>query len=945
MDQKKTIRVLLVDDSSDDRELILMNLRRGGYDPDYLSVDTKKEFIEALDSQTWDVILCDYSMPDFDGISALNILNGRDQDIPFILVSGAIGEELAVKVMKSGAHDYLMKDNLHRLIPVIEREISEAENRREYRAAQRERDRLLTVIQNSLNEVYIFDSTDLSFRYLNRAAQENLGYSDSEISSLTPYDINPQIDNRKQFDRLIQPLLSGKLEKELYVTKHTRKDGSTYPIEMHLQLIEQGSETFFTAIGFDLTDREKDARRIKEQKKIARELALHSQYKSEFLANMSHELRTPLNSIILLSQLLGKDPHQNLNEKQLKYVNVIHKSGNSLLELINEVLDLSKIESGEMELSLEDVELHDMIDNIRSMFDPIAAEKNLTFSVELDDDLPSRLITDQMRVEQVIKNLLSNAFKFTATGSVTLRVFSEKDTHNTSTTTPITGFQIIDTGIGIPEKKQSLIFQSFRQVDGSTQRRYGGTGLGLSICKQITELLGGSISVQSTEGKGSTFTIRIPADSTGKIRADHARSAGNGTTANKDSQKAEHEPAYTAQSGGQANNAPLPLNQHVVLAVTSRTSVQEELATLTGRGDIRLIEIRDGSQVLEKAIEHEASLIVADPLTDTFSGWTVAKQLSTHPITADIPVWLLKDPDHPVQELHPPFFNDYMNLPLNQEKIARMLSGSPAKRPKREKTLLLVDDNEMHNTALQEFAADVVDRCVTAQSAKEAFQVLRSEPVDCIVLDLSLPDISGAKLLDKLSAPENFPDIPVIIYSGKSLTSAEKENLKMHAADVIFKNVGSHSKLIKKVSSLLEKSPEQLQAPLAKTHSLTGKKVLIADDDPASYFSLSSLLELEQMHTVQATSGKETLHMISTDPSIDIVLMDVMMPDMDGFDVLQSIRTQKNQRQIPLISVTAKAMKGDRETCLQMGATDYISKPVDPEKLLALLNIWIGTSV
>jgi len=945
MDQKKTIRVLLVDDSSDDRELILMNLRREGYDPDYLSVDTKKEFIEALDSQTWDVILCDYSMPDFDGISALNILNNRDQDIPFILVSGAIGEELAVKVMKSGAHDYLMKDNLHRLVPVIEREISEAENRREYRAAQRERDRLLTVIQNSLNEVYIFDSKDLSFRYLNRAAQENLGYTDSEINSLTPYDINPQIDNRKQFDRLIQPLLSGKLEKELYVTKHTRKDGSTYPIEMHLQLIEQENETFFTAIGFDLTDREKDARRIKEQKKIARELALHSQYKSEFLANMSHELRTPLNSIILLSQLLEKDPLQNLNEKQLKYVHVIHKSGNSLLELINEVLDLSKIESGEMELSLQDVELPVMIDNIKSMFDPIAAEKNLDFTVEMDDTLPGRLITDQMRVEQVIKNLLSNAFKFTGSGSVCLRVYSETGTHKASAPSDMIGFQIIDTGIGIPEDKQSLIFQSFRQVDGSTQRRYGGTGLGLAICKQITELLGGSISVQSREGKGSSFTILIPTDSTGSIRADHVRSAGTGTTASEESQKTEREPTHTAKKSGHTDNTPVSLNQHVVLAVSSRTSVQEELASLARQEDIQLIDIRDGSQAIEKAIEHEVSLVIADPLSDTYSGWTVAKQLSTHPKTADIPVWIVIDPEAPAQEHQPAFSDKHVNLPLNREKIASMLSEGPARQPKKEKTLLLVDDNEMHNTALQEFAADVVDRCVTAQSAKEAFQVLRREAVDCIVLDLSLPDISGAELLEKLSEPEHFPDIPVIIYSGRSLTSAEKEKLMIHAADVIFKNVGSHSKLINKVSSLLEKSPEHPLKVLEETPSLAGKKVLIADDDPDSYFSISSLLELEQIQTVRATSGKETLQMISNDPSIDIVLMDVMMPDMDGFDVLQSIRTREHEKHIPILSVTAKAMKGDRESCLQMGATDYISKPVDPEKLLALLTIWIGTSL
>ena len=480
---KKPIKLLLVDDSVDDRDLILMNLRRGGYNPDVHCVDTKDEFADALENGIWDLIICDYSMPGFDGLTALTILKDRKMDIPFILVSGAIGEELAVKAMKAGANDYMMKDNLQRLVPAIERELKEAKLRKKHREAQIERDRLLTVIQNSLNEIYIFDCKTLEYRYLNQTAIANLGYDVDEIQRMTPIDINPYLDSAEDFNRIIQPLLGGELEKDLYLTKHVRKDGSTYPIEIHLQLIRQYDQQFFTAIGFDLTDREKDARRIKEQKEIAREMAEHSRHKSEFLANMSHELRTPLNSILLLSKLLLKSKNDNLSGDQLKYIDVIQQSGENLLSLINEILDLSKIESGEMELSFETIAIKDLITNISDVFEPIAKDKNLDFYVSVYDNCPEWLVSDQLRLEQVLRNLLSNAMKFTDTGHIDLDVYTELVPVGTQENHVV--FTVKDTGIGIPADKQDLVFESFRQADGSTQRKYGGTGLGLSICGKL----------------------------------------------------------------------------------------------------------------------------------------------------------------------------------------------------------------------------------------------------------------------------------------------------------------------------------------------------------------------------------------------------------------------------------------------------------------------------
>lgn len=934
MSQKKIIRVLLVDDSADDRELILLNLRRGGYSPDYLGVDTKEDFVNALDTRKWDLILCDYSMPGFDGITALNILTERDRDIPFILISGAIGEELAVKAMKAGAHDYLMKDNLQRLVPAVEREINEAENRMKQREAERERDRLSTVIQHSLNEIYIFDSNTFRFRYLNQAAISNLGYSESEIPNLTPIDISPQIDNRLDFERIIAPLRAGELEKELYVTKHTRKDGSTYPIEIHLQLIRQGGEQFFTAIGFDMTDREKDARRIKEQKEIAREFALHSKYKSEFLANMSHELRTPLNSIILLSKLLLKAKDKNLTADQANFVDVIHQSGNNLLELINEVLDLSKIESGEMEISLGNVEPESLLDNIDRIFSPLADEKDITFEIIKSDEIPERLVTDRMRVDQVLKNLLSNAFKFTENGSITLEMFRRKSSSHPGES--MIGFSVKDTGIGIPEDKQSLIFESFRQVDGSTQRRYGGTGLGLSICKKISSMLGGSISVRSSEGKGSTFTFLIPINSEGKVIVEHRKSKKAISDEQGISQQEhtlESSPQNVKENG---TTEPTAKNIQTVLVATNSEYVKSHLPN-SGHFDYKFVE--NGDNVCSRVLEIDPAVILIDPFIPNRSGWTLAKMLSGQ---SSAPVWFIAEPGKTVPKLDYSFVKGELRLPFTEERISGLITKNrPAGQPNTGNTLLLIDDNRMHNTALREFAADVVDKCVTAESAKEAFNVLHREPVHCIVLDLTLPDASGADILKQLSEDERFENIPVIIYSGRSLTNADKSALMERASDVILKNVGSHSKLMKKITELtgLSDSPEPQVQP-ADSENLEGKTLLIVDDDKHSYLALSSHLNDSAMTTIHAATGEEAISALQSNPSIDLVLMDVMMPDMDGLDLLKEIRENRKLRKLPIISVTAKAMSGDRENCLSLGATDYVSKPVDPDKLIALLTVW-----
>jgi len=894
-----------------------MNLRRGGYTPDVTAVDTKKGFKNALDNSDWDLIICDYNMPGFDGITALGILKERHIDIPFILVSGAIGEELAVQAMKAGANDYMMKDSLKRLVPAIERELKEAKLRVKHREAQIERDRLLTVIQNSLNEIYIFDCNTLKFQYLNETAINNLGYDFETVQDMTPIDINPYLDSAEDYKRIIQPLLNGDLEKDLYLTKHIRKDGSTYPIEIHLQLISQNNQQFFTAIGFDLTDREKDARRIQEQKEISKELAEHSKHKSEFLANMSHELRTPLNSILLLSKLLLKSGSNNFSTNQLKYISVIQQSGKSLLSLINEILDLSKIESGEMELSFDEVSLDNLIAGITNIFESIASEKNLNFSVAVNENVPKQIVTDQLRLEQVLRNLLSNAMKFTNEGSVDLNMRLETEPDKPAGEQII--FSVKDTGIGIPDNKQELVFESFRQADGSTQRKFGGTGLGLSICRQIAELLGGELTLKSAEGAGSTFTLSLPLK-----KADHSTTgAGHGTENYRDP---------ILQPGA-------ALHSPDVLLISENPAIVAALRRHMKTLSKELKVLKSGENIFAVISRYTPKTVLIDPCISGLSGWSVAKRILDKSNSAPS-VWMITDEAQPVPALNLPGLSGIATLPLDISDVETMVSFIPTnvKSSERKKTLLLIDDNKIHNEALSEFAKEIVDQCLIAPTAKDAFEILKTASVDCIVLDLTLPDATGDEVLKQLAADPALAGTPVIIYSGRSLTNQQKNELLTHASDVILKNVGSHSKLMRRISEVINTAVgDDLKASDPSKSS-----ILVVDDDDQSYFSISSLLESEGRVVIRAASGREALRVLKTrDGEIGLVLLDLMMPEMDGFETIKRIRHDLKMTSLPVVIVTAKAMKGDREECLRHGATDYISKPVSPEKLEELISVWM----
>ena len=572
-----------------------------------------------------------------------------------------------------------------------------------------------------------------------------------------------------------------------------------------------------------------------------------------------------------------------------------------------------------MELSLEQADLKDLVAGISDLFEPIATEKGLDFSISIYDNCPSNIVTDQLRLEQVLRNLLSNAMKFTEKGRVDLDVLVIADEGATDKQII---FAVRDTGIGIPENKQKLVFESFRQADGSTQRKYGGTGLGLSICRQIAELLGGTLTLKSSEETGSTFTLTLPLMEAGE---------------NADVTDSETDP-HRKSAAAADEYVSIP---DVLLISENRTlanDLKNKIHTLS-----RSLKVMTGAAAVSAVAEQTLPVtIFIDPYTSDLSGWSLAKRIlagSSQPPS----LWMATDAEHPMPAVEMPGLSGKVSLPLDVTQIKNILSSPPpAAEPSAGKsTLLLIDDNKIHNEALRDFAEDIVDECLVAPTAAEAFKILKTASVDCIVLDLTLPDASGGEVLKNLADNPETAGIPVIIYSGRSLRIDQREELLNHASDVILKNVGSHRKLIHRISSLIAIRNKDGHRSETKSKHLQ-KSVLVVDDDNQSYFSMSSLLQSEGLVVHRAVNGKEALQTLDArQDEIGVVLLDLMMPDMDGFETIKRIRHDLNLMSLPVFIVTAKAMKGDREECLKHGATDYISKPISPEKLEELMSIWM----
>jgi len=692
------------------------------------------------------------------------------------------------------------------------------------------------------------------------------------------------------------------------------------------------------------------ARRALEEK--AKELALTSKYKSEFLANMSHELRTPLNSILVLGQQLTDNPDGNLTLKQVEFARTIHAAGTDLLNLISDILDLSKIESGTVSVEAEEVFFASLLDAIARPFRHEAENKRLSFEIHTDPHLTRSMVTDSKRLQQVLKNLLSNAFKFTEQGGVRLSVatsatgFSE-DHPILSKAASVIAFEVADTGIGIPADKQRIIFEAFQQADAGTSRKYGGTGLGLAISRELASLLGGEIQLRSTPGKGSTFTLYLPQTYVGPSAAPMPPSDGKPSTMNSlqlSSVVVTEMPAEHVEDD-RDNLGP---NDAILLIVEDDPHYARVLLDLARDKGFKVLVAMRGAEALALAREYHPSAVSLDVFLPDMLGWTVLNHLKQDPATRHIPVQMLTLDEDRHHGLARGAFA-FVTKPTTTEGLEQALTRIKEYSSPRRKRLLVVEDNPAEQLSIKELLGyDDIDVTVVG-TGNDAIENINRNSFDCVVLDLRLPDMSGFDVLEQLRDIPAANDLPVVVFTGKELSPEEDARLHTLARSVVVKGVESPERLLDETALFLHRIvadlPVEKQRMLDRLHrsddALVGRKVLVVDDDVRNIFALSSVLERRGMTVLTAGTGREAIATLESTPDVAIVLMDIMMPEMDGYETMQVIRQNSAFRRLPIIALTAKAMKGDREKCLEAGASEYLAKPVNTEQLLSALRMWL----
>jgi CheY-like chemotaxis protein/signal transduction histidine kinase len=692
------------------------------------------------------------------------------------------------------------------------------------------------------------------------------------------------------------------------------------------------------------------ARRAVEEK--AAELALTSKYKSEFLANMSHELRTPLNSILILGQQLSENPDGNLSLRQVEFARTIHSAGTDLLNLISDILDLSKIESGTVSVDIEEIPFNNLVGVVARPFRHEAENRKLSFDVEIDRKLDHSIATDSKRLQQVLKNLLSNAFKFTAQGGVKLRVFQANSGwgsgHPVLGAAPaVVAFEVADTGIGIPPEKQRIIFEAFQQADASTNRKYGGTGLGLAISRELSHLLGGEIQLHSTPGVGSTFTLYLPLRYSGLTTVSR-RVAVPGGPAEERAAAAASSRAGEAPPSIPDDRENIEPGEAVLLIVEDDPHYARILADLAHDPGLKVLVAMRGTDALTLARDFRPSAVSLDVFLPDMLGWTVLNQLKQDPATRHIPVQVVTLDEDRRDGLARGAFS-FIGKPTSTREIEAALVRIRDFVVTRRKRLLIVEDNPAEQLSIAELLGhDDID-LVTVGTGAEALAALHQQAPDCIVLDLRLPDMSGFDLLETLRDTPALADIPVVVFTGRELSPEEDAQLHTIARSVVVKGVESPERLLDETALFLHRIvadlPADKQRMIERLHNsdedLVGKTVLLVDDDARNIFALSSVLERRGMRVLTATTGKEAIALVDATPDLAIVLMDIMMPEMDGYQTMQVIRANAAFRRLPIIALTAKAMKGDREKCLDAGASDYLAKPVNTEQLLSALRMWL----
>ena len=675
----------------------------------------------------------------------------------------------------------------------------------------------------------------------------------------------------------------------------------------------------------------------------AEQLSIASQYKSEFLANMSHELRTPLNSILLLARLFADNREGNLNSEQVESAGIIYKSGNDLLSLIDDILDLSKIEVGRMELTPDRIPVKSLADGLTTGFAHLADERGLRLEIVVSDGCPESVFTDRKRINQILKNLISNALKFTEEGGVYVsfarpgenEVFSAGSlSHHNSL-----AISIRDTGIGIPEEKQNIIFEAFQQAEKGMSRKYGGTGLGLSISKELAGLLGGEIHLKSEPGKGSAFTLYIPLEM-GPTRK---------TTALKVSREmpqASKPVQIIPQLPDDRNN--LDSDDKVILIIEDDAQFARLLKKECHEKGFKCLAAITGEEGLDLAKKHHPSAVILDLRLPGIDGWAVLASLKDSPKTRHIPVHIISIEDETIHAFRKGAIG-FLRKPVNKSDLDEVFQKLESTFTKRVKDLLVVEDDPTLRKGIVRLVGNGDVRSAEASTGEETMRLLQSKIFDCMILDIGLPDMSGFELLKKLEAMEDVVVPPIVVYTGRELTREEENLLHDYSESIIIKGVRSEERLLDEVSLFLhrmvERMPEKKRKVIANLYDsdtmFEGKTVLIVDDDMRNAFALSKVLAERGMKLLKAENGQKALTIIEQEDHIDLVLMDIMMPVMDGYEAMKRIRAQERFAKLPVIALTAKAMKEDRQRCIEAGASDYLPKPVDVSRLFSVMRIWL----
>ncbi|PWS32780.1 response regulator [Pedobacter paludis] len=781
-------------------------------------------------------------------------------------------------------------------------------------------------------------------------------YSDLQLHflNLVLSDVGTALLGAQNRQKLQQLLEETQAQSEELQVQHNELEGMNAELEAQAQKLQASEEELrvqqeeLLQSNQELEERSSlleekneliEERNIEIQQK-AEALELSTKYKSEFLANMSHELRTPLNSILLLSRLMAEN--EEIEKEHQEYAEVIQSSGQGLLSLIDEILDLSKIEAGKMELDRANIKIDEVISNMRSLFNPVAKDKNLKLVVEKTDEVPEFFHTDKMRLEQILKNLLSNAIKFTTQGSVTLNIVKNENLNALI-------FKVTDTGVGIAPEKQAMVFEAFQQADGSTRRKFGGTGLGLSISRELAKLLGGYIDLKSAEGEGSIFTLTLPIDKNKGFE-------GVSNPWEKPVEVVVPELPVKKVSNLTVSNIPEEIeddreniqpDDKVILIVEDDTPFAKTLLDFTRKRNYKgLVAVR-GDVGIEMAKAYNPVAILLDIQLPIKDGWQVMEELKSNPETRPIPVHIMSSLQVKKESLLKGAV-DFINKPFafeHMQEIFHKLEHALSRHPKK---VLIVEENEQHAKALSYFLSNFNIQTEVVNQVSQGVSALNKPDINCVILDMGIPDKHAYETLEVVKKTPGLENLPIIIFTGKSLSKGEENRIKQYADSIVVKTAHSYQRILDEAGLFLhlveEKNKDKNKAPKKFSELqdvLKGKTVLVADDDVRNIFSLTKVLEQHQMKVLAATDGKEALKLLSENTNVDVVLMDMMMPELDGYETTTAIRQDLKYRNLPILAVTAKAMMGDREKCIAAGASDYISKPVDMDQLVSLLRVWL----